>query len=130
MKGILKGFSGNWSNGQQEITMRMSVIQFEEDNNHIYYCPALDLSGYGATEEEAKESFEVSLKEFFAYSTNKNTLRLFLKKMGWQLRRSKRKPMVPPNMIDLLQNNDNFSRIFNTHDFHKTETSINIPAIA
>jgi len=40
------------------------------------------LSGYGANEDEANNSFEVTLGEYFRYTVNKNTLAADLKKMG------------------------------------------------
>ncbi len=33
--------------------------------NYVAYSPALDLSGYGKTEEEARDSFNIVLKEYF-----------------------------------------------------------------
>gem|GEM_PF-1268150 len=38
--------------------------------NYIAYSPALDLSGYGKTEEEARDSFNIVLKGHFDYAIN------------------------------------------------------------
>jgi hypothetical protein len=46
-----------FSNEKGSINVKVAVISFKEDNTHIIYCPALDLSGSGNTESEAKESF-------------------------------------------------------------------------
>lgn len=51
----------------------LALILFEEDGSQIAYCQALDVSGYGNDEEEAKRSFEISLSEFFRYLINKKT---------------------------------------------------------
>jgi uncharacterized protein YdiU (UPF0061 family) len=112
------------------VEVNMPIIIFEEDQNTILYCAPLDLSGYGKDEAEAKQSLEVALDEFFKYCIHKNTLRIELKRLGWHLKKSKRKPMVPPTMEELLKNNSDFSHIFNTVDFRKIATSVAMPAIA
>jgi hypothetical protein len=122
-------FSGNWNNGHQEIIVNLAMIQFVEDGTQIVYCPALDITGYGKTEHEAKESFEVSLSEFFVYTLHKGTLFADMERLGWKIKK-KGKPMDPPSMQQLLQNNDNFSRIFNNYPFHKFDKPVTIPAVA
>lgn len=49
----------------------------------IIYSPALDLSGYGNTINEAKESFKIALEEFIRYTLNENTFNDVMKKLGW-----------------------------------------------
>lgn len=120
--------SGEWRSGNKMITCQLPLILFEEDNNHITYCPALDISGYGATELEANNSFEHTLSEYFRYTVNKRTLEEDLIKMGWTIRKHLKKSAIPPSMGELLENNEDFNRIFNTHDFRKRSTTINIPA--
>lgn len=127
---INKTISGNWVSGKNKIECKLPLIVFEEDNCIITFCPALDLSGYGATEVEANHSFEETLSEYFRYTVNKKTLAEDLKKLGWKIRKNLHKDPIPPSMGDLLENNEDFKRIFNTHDFHKRNTIINIPAFA
>jgi len=122
--------TGSWKSGFQEIKCRLPLIIFEEEGNHIFYCPALYLSGYGSTEEEASRSFKEVLSEYFKYTTNKGTLARDLKRLGWTLRKSLKKKATPPSLGHLLEKNEDFSRIFNEHDFRKTETEISMPAIA
>ncbi|MBL7112323.1 MAG: hypothetical protein ISS19_10330 [Bacteroidales bacterium] len=122
--------SGIWSSDKQAIECKLPIIIFEEDNSHIFYCPALDLSGYGETEGEASDSFEDVLSEYFKYTTNKGTLAKDLRRHGWIVRKSMKKKASPPPLSKLLQTNDDFSRIFNNHDFKKTETVVSLPAIA
>ena len=59
------GFQGTWGHGGVKIKVTVDLISFEEAENVIYYCPAFDLSGYGNSEHEAKQSFEVVIGEFF-----------------------------------------------------------------
>jgi hypothetical protein len=123
----LKAIRGQWVSGKNAIKVNLPLIQFEEDGSQIVYCPALDVSGYGNTEAEAMTSFSISLGEFFHYTTNKKTLASELKLMGWVIKKSKNKPMTPPPMSDLLESNDNFSRIFNSHPFRKFDKAFDLP---
>ena len=122
--------TGNWKSGKDFINMKLAVIMFEEDGSQIMYCPALDISGYGKNAKDAHQSFEISLSEFFQYTLNKNTFKEVLSGMGWTVKKSKHKPMYPPDMSELLQKNDNFNRIFNNYDFKKMTQNISLPAYA
>jgi hypothetical protein len=121
--------SGQWVSSKNRIKCNLPLIIFEDDNNVITYCPALDLSGYGSTEEEAKKSFEVTLSEYFRYTVNKKTLAEDLRKNGWIIRKNLKKEPVPPTLALLLERNEDFSRIFNTYEFQKINTTINIPSL-
>jgi hypothetical protein len=106
----------------------LPLIVFEDSGTQVVYCPALELTGYGKNESEAENSFQTSLGEFILYTTRKNTLRDELVKMGWKIRKSKLKPMLPPDMTEMLANNPNFSHIFNNYPFRKFNQSIVLPA--
>lgn len=120
--------TGRWVSGHNKIECNLPLITFKEDDNFITYCPALDLSGYGTSEEEANQSFEQTLSEYFRYTVNKKTLADDLRKLGWTIRKGLHKPFTPPTMANLLDNNEDFSRIFNTFDFRKRSTTINMPS--
>ena len=122
--------TGTWSGDRSKVKCKLPVIIFKEDNSHILYCPALDLSGYGETESDASDSFNVVLSEYFRYTTNKGTLAADLLKLGWTIRKSLKKKATPPSLGRLLEMNEDFSRIFNKHDFKKTEREVSLPAIA
>jgi hypothetical protein len=119
--------TGKWVDGKHKIECNLPLIIFVQDNNVITYCPALDLSGYGPTEAEANKSFEVTLSEYFRFTVNKKTLAKDLRKLGWTLGKSFKKEPVPPTLASLLNKNKYFSRIFNTYDFHKRNTTVNMP---
>ena len=40
------------------------ILQLFNGGLTVIYSPALDLSGYGSSEDEAKGSFEIALEEF------------------------------------------------------------------
>jgi len=96
----------------------LSLIEFEEENVIIIYSPALDLSGYGYNQEEAKSSFSEALKEFFRYTSNKNSLKLVLENLGWLINGSKKKPRFnPPKDSELVVNNPVYNDIVNNKSY-------------
>jgi hypothetical protein len=119
-------FSGAFASEKEGVAVRVPLIFFSEDDNQIVCCPALEVSGYGKTEEEAKQSFETSFSAFFEYTMHKKTITDELKRLGWTIK-GKHKPAFPPSMTHLLENNDNFSRIINEHNFRKVDQQIEIP---
>ena len=108
--------------------IRVPLIVFTEDGNKIVYCPVLDICGYGKTQKEAFDSFEITLGEFFLYTTRKKTLESELKRLGWTVGKTKFKKMTPPPMSKLLSENDNFSRIFNNFEYRKIDQEIAMTA--
>jgi hypothetical protein len=120
--------SANWSKGNTMINFRLPFIAFQESGSLVIYCPALDLSGYGATEKEAEESFKISMDEYFKYTLNKKTLFSDLQRLGWKVFKNGKKPLTPPDLSSLLAENENFSRIFNRHSFRKFVKTVSIPA--
>jgi len=118
---------GEWVSGPRHINVNLPMIVFEEDGCNIVFCPALDVSGYGKSEDEAMHSFTHCLGEFFQYTTNKRTFHNELIRMGWKIKNTKIQKMIPPPMSKLLETNDNFSRIFNDHSFRKIDRSVEMP---
>ena len=112
------------------INFNLSLLIFEEDGAIIVYCPPLDLAGYGNNEEEAKKSFEIVVSEYFDYTTKKETMLSDLKRLGWHIKKSLNKSMTPPEDSYLLSKNENFKRIFETHDYRKTSMPVQIPTLA
>jgi len=68
----------------QKVTgkMQLSLFAFEDDGIHYVYCPALDITGYGHTDNDAKESFEKTLELYLNYTINKGTFAADLKAHG------------------------------------------------
>jgi len=119
----------SFTNPKGNIEVRLSLILFKEDNIHYVYSPALDLTGYGKTEKEASDSFELMLKEFIKYTTNKKTLFDELKRLGWRVSGTKNKRKVSaPSMAELLRDNEQFNEIVNEHEYTKKDKAILLPA--
>jgi len=105
-----------FNNGKYDISL--SLVEFKEEDVIIIYSPALDLSGYGYTEVEAKNSFSEALHEFFRYTNNKNTLDKVLKKLGWSIKGSKKKPKFnPPKDSELIKSNPLYNEIVNKKNY-------------
>lgn len=128
----MKSFNANarFSGKKSTITVNVPVLLFKEDNAQIMFCPALDISGSGATISEAQKSFSVTLEEYLSYTSNKGTLWNDLKKLGWKIEKNKNKPASPPSMSHLLEKNNEFSRIFNTRPYRKFDTGVHLPVSA
>jgi len=119
-----------FSNEKGSYTVKLPVLSFKDDNAHIIYCPALDLSGSGNTESQAKESFALTVAEYLDYTTKKRTLFNDLRKLGWSIHKNRKKLASPPPMSELLENNEEFSRIFDNYPYKKFDTGVRLPAYA
>lgn len=120
--------SGTLQASGKKVNVRLDIIRFEDSGCQIVYCPALDLSGYGNTNEDAENSFRTTLEEFFRYTINKNTLKKELLRLGWVVKDNPRKKMTPPDMSVLLSNNRQFRSIFNKRSFIKSAETFALPA--
>ena len=110
--------TANLGFGDEKYHVGLSLVKFVEDNVIIIYSPALDLSGYGQSETEAKKSFSEALHEFFRYTTNKRTLYKILKDLGWSVRGSKKQPKFsPPKDSDLVHSNPLYNEIVNNKSY-------------
>jgi hypothetical protein len=121
-------FEGSWQNSNNKILVKLSLIFFEEDDNKVVFCPALDLSGYGKTEQAAIESFKTTVDEYFHYTSNKKSLYSDLEAHGWTIPKHKKQQITPPEMSTLLVSNIEFSRVFNHFPFRKIDQEFAIPA--
>ena len=115
--------------GKNTIRFDLPLFLFEEDKVWFAYLPSLDLNGYGKTEIEAKESLSIVLDEFLRYTLNKNTLLSEMKRLGWQIK-SKKKPMLAPEISDLINTNDQLKEIINYKDYATSHYQVNVPAFA
>ncbi len=81
-------------------------VAFIKDEDYIVAnCPALELSSYGKTEEEARKRFAEALSIFIEETTRMGTLHEVLTKLGWTLTVRSIVPPSRPNkeLYDLFQ---------------------------
>nr|DAK03402.1 MAG TPA: antitoxin [Caudoviricetes sp.] len=110
------------------IKANLVVILFEDNGAKIVYCPALNVYGYGLTDQEARESFEYCLEEFFDYTVKKKTLIKELESLGWEIR--SRRKFAAPVFSRLLEKNKTLRKVMDTKDFKKVSAPVRIPAIS
>ena len=111
-------FRGNIGVNDDIFHVGLSLVEFKEDDVTIIYSPALNLSGYGYSSEEAKNSFNIALHEFFRYTNNKKTFNTVIKELGWSVKGGKKNPKIePPLNSDLVANNPLYNEIINSKDY-------------
>lgn len=122
-------FKGDYIATEGKIETLLSLISFKEDDITIMYSPALDISGYGKTEEEAKISFNIAMDEFLRYTINKNTFISEMKRLGWKI--SKRESrFTQPYFDHLLRDREYLKDIVRDKEFTKINQNVSLPAIA
>lgn len=127
MQGI--NLTGEQQYGSNHVKLSTQVFLFEEDGVFFVYNPSFDLTGYGNNKDEAMESFQIVLDEFFKYTLNKNTLFLELQRLGWKIK-SKKKKMYAPQISDMINTNDQLKDIVNSKQYSTSDYQVNVPAYA
>jgi hypothetical protein len=108
----------------------LSLLSFKEDKVFIIYSPELDLAGSGYNLIQAKASFWETVSEFFRYTTSKGTLVAELRRLGWTVSGTKKKPKVstPPDFDQMLRANEEFKDILYNKEYSKFTETVQIPA--
>lgn len=113
------------------VDVNLALMSFQEGDSAIIYSPALDLSGYGDNEEEAREAFAIALDEFIRYTLNKKTLKTELENLGWKIISKKSGVSYKlPYFDHLLSTNSYLSDIVREKEFRKFNQKVRIPAYA
>lgn len=120
-------FQGELNHNTDKINVMLEVLLFQEENIFIAYSPALDLSACGNTEEEAKNEFELVLKEYIEYCLNKKTFFDDLRAHGWTIKSKKR--IKSPSDDKLLELNDTYRDIKENKQYKTIEREMIIPAV-
>jgi hypothetical protein len=119
----------DFKNSEGNMHVRIAIFSFKEKSNYIVYTPHLEVSGYGKTEDEAMNSFNIALREFLDYITNKKTLHAVLTQLGWVLKKGTQKhpkKISAPEWTDLLKSNQDLTKILSSQDFTKKDRDVAI----
>lgn len=116
---------GEWFDDKHSVKVQLQVLLFVEDEIHYAYIPALDVIGYGQNEDEAKESLQISLSEFFKYTLNKNSFAVELKRLGWQKTKTK---YQAPEITEQVSSNEQLRDILNHKQYRATNFDVAMPA--
>lgn len=80
---------------KKRISTRIVVCSFidSDTKQYIVYCPALKISGYGATKNKADKMFDFSIDQFFEYliEFSPDRINTELRKLGWKQDKIKNK---------------------------------------
>ncbi len=109
------------------MSVKLDVYIFREDNVSIAYSPALDLCGSGYNDDEAKESFHITVTEYLNFGISHKTLVADLRSHGWKVRSLSQRKMTSPSLETLLQTNDTFRDILENKDYRKESQPLPLP---
>ena len=121
-------FSGIINHGDMDVRVYLQMYLFQEDGSFIVYCPALDLSAYGDTEELTKRAFEDVLSINIEYMMNKGTIFDDLKKHGWVVKGKRQRKIKAPTFDEMLKRSDALQDIARNKDYTKYTQDVCIPA--
>lgn len=109
-----------------EIAVCLDIVSYSEDGCRIIYCPALDLSGYGRTEDAAQESFMVTLHEFLDYTLEHGTLRQVMEGLGWTV--GEQGAVASPTMREMCAARPELKEIVSLPGLRRRRSRISLPA--
>lgn len=70
----------------KNIEVNLQLFMMKQGDYYVAYAPALELSAYGSTMEEAQKDFRQVLHIFLEETTETHTLTDVLLDLGWKLR--------------------------------------------
>jgi len=123
-------FSAALINSDKALKAALEIYKFKEDNMYVIYCPALDLSAYGRTEEEVESEFGKVFRIHITYCLNKNTLAEDLRNHGWSFKSLNQKKIKAPTIEEMLQKNELLRDIIYNKDYVKKSECVEIPQMA
>jgi len=120
-------FSGRLDYKDKSVNVSLGMYLFKEGESYIVYCPALDLSAYGDSEEHAKKSFEDVFSLTIKYMLNKKTMKEDLINHGWQIKSLKQHKIKAPTFETMLKNNESFREILENKEYTVYKQPVGIP---
>jgi hypothetical protein len=70
---------------RETVQVSVPVLILRDGDSYVAYCPILELSAYGTSEEDAKAAFEDALRIFVSEALEKGTLDSELIRLGWSI---------------------------------------------
>lgn len=106
-----------------KIEAGLNLFRYDDNGCRVVYSPALEIMGYGRTDEEADADFDFCVREFFHSTTNNGTFEREMSRLGW-IRKKTDETLTSPSLLDILPRNEVFRDIFNNFDFRKDNRSL------
>lgn len=88
--------------GRSRVHATIQLFATKEGRYWVAVAPALRVTGYGKTEEQALDSFKVELEMFLEEAIEKRTLHDLLIQYGWTLNREFALPPSTEIPVELL----------------------------
>lgn len=85
------------TNGENTVDVTLDVLLIKEGDYIVSYCPALNLSSFGDTEEDAKTAFDEAMDIFLKELQKRGTLEKVLLNLGWSLKKFPTVSFLPPD---------------------------------
>ncbi len=126
-------FKGKGEHKGIKANVKLFLIHFQDEQKvHFIYSPHLDLTGYGQSIGEAKNSFEMVFEDFIDYTLKKKTLTSVLTKLGWVKKGGGRMPknLLAPSITDVIKDNKHVSDILDKYPTKTYHKEVGIPAYA
>ena len=123
-------FTGRLDYKDKSVKVSLGMYLFKEGESYIVYCPTLDLSAYGDSEEQAKNSFADIFSITIKYMLNKNTMKDDLISHGWKIKSLKQKKIQAPSFETMLKNNESFREILENREYKTYKQHLGIPQFA
>jgi hypothetical protein len=121
------GFNAEVVTTKGALNAKLELYIFKEGNLFVVYCPSLDLSAYGRSEEEAKDEFGHVFRLHITYCINQQSLEQDLIKYGWRISGTKQKRIVAPSIQQMLITNDMLKDIIFNKNYQKVSQPVQIP---
>ena len=124
-------FEGDYKKKAGSVKVLLLLLHFEDENKiHFIYSPHLDLTGYGNTMEEAKDSFSIVFEDFVDYTLKKETLSKVLTSLGWELKglEPRSKKILAPSIRSIITNNEYVSEIFDKYPVNTYHQEVGLPS--
>jgi len=119
------GLKARFIKGNEQLDIKLDLLLFEEDGVNFVYSPALDLTGYGHGEENAKKSFEIVLEEFVRYTDRKKTIYSELERLGWTVNRLKKRVTAPVEDT-LVERNSTYRELKDNPNVHASTSRLQL----
>ena len=107
------------------ISVWLDVFSYKDNGVQMMYAPSLDLCGYGATVDDAKQSFEVVVSEYLRFGLENQTLETDLRAHGWKSG-SEMQEFESPDILSLIRRNKQLQKVMR-NDYRKVSKRLSVP---
>ena len=81
---------------KRKFSVNVTLIGYQEDDNFVFFSPALDLYAYGDNQDEAYNAFDETIHLYIDHVLSEHTLEKDLKRLGWKRHAHFNKRFLPP----------------------------------